>query len=116
MLQQESSKGLGLLHPAGFLVNTLGFGTGVMLLIWGLVHEPTWLARILGSKLMILMGKSSYAFFLIHYTFIVGLVAEVAGDSYIRVFIRTWILSVLVYYFVEKPVSLMLSKLYSFLG
>jgi peptidoglycan/LPS O-acetylase OafA/YrhL len=39
---------------------------GICLLLYGLMSEPTRLSRLLGSQLFNLLGKASYAFYLIH--------------------------------------------------
>ena len=39
---------------------------GIVPLLWGLIHENTFIKRFLSSPLMIILGKSSYIFYLIH--------------------------------------------------
>jgi peptidoglycan/LPS O-acetylase OafA/YrhL len=66
--------GLALAHaplPAGLgtgsrLALALLLPVGTALLFYGLIHEQTWLRRLLATRLFDLLGKSSYAFYLIH--------------------------------------------------
>lgn len=39
---------------------------GILPLFWGLLKEETLVSRFLGSEIMVLLGKSSYIFYLIH--------------------------------------------------
>jgi peptidoglycan/LPS O-acetylase OafA/YrhL len=51
---------------ARLLVNNILLPLPIASLLWGLIHERTWLQRLLQSRLLTLLGKSSYAFYLIH--------------------------------------------------
>jgi peptidoglycan/LPS O-acetylase OafA/YrhL len=104
-LQPMSVDKVGLLHPYGFLLNNYGFALGIMLVIWGLITERAILARLLGFKVFRILGKSSYAFFLMHYTIIIIWVSSMVGDNYFMVFSSMWILSILVHLFIEQPLT-----------
>jgi peptidoglycan/LPS O-acetylase OafA/YrhL len=110
LLQSISADGVGLLHPVGFLLNNYGFAIGAMFLIWGLIAEHTLLSRLLSFKAFHLLGKSSYAFFLMHYTVVVAWVSKVVGNDYFVVFASIWALSVMAYLLIEQPLTNMLTK------
>jgi peptidoglycan/LPS O-acetylase OafA/YrhL len=48
------------------VINNVVSVPGICLLLYGLMSEPTRLSRLLGSQLFNLLGKASYAFYLIH--------------------------------------------------
>jgi peptidoglycan/LPS O-acetylase OafA/YrhL len=47
-------------------INNVVLVPGICLLLYGLIHEPSPLRRVLSSRLFDLLGKASYAFYLIH--------------------------------------------------
>ena len=54
---------------------------GIASLFYGLIKEPSALRKFLGSSTMVLLGKSSYIFYLIHIGFIATLVKTWVGSS-----------------------------------
>jgi peptidoglycan/LPS O-acetylase OafA/YrhL len=57
----------GVLTPTGMAVNNLVLPVfGIAPLLWGLMREKTILQQLLSSRLLVLLGKSSYVFYLIH--------------------------------------------------
>lgn len=47
-------------------INNVVLVPGICLLLYGLIHEPSLLRRVLSSRPFDLLGKASYAFYLIH--------------------------------------------------
>lgn len=96
---------LGIFTPAGMLINNvllplLGIGP----LLWGLVAEDTALRRLLSSAPLQLLGKSSYAFYLIHMGVLQRLLHEWLGNSGLTLLVL-YGLSVLLYWAVEEPLN-----------
>ncbi|MBF9223155.1 hypothetical protein [Hymenobacter ruricola] len=96
---------LGVLKLAGMCINNavlpvLGIGP----LLWGLVREDTWFSRGLGSPPMVLLGKSSYVFYLIH----LGVVQEQLhcwlGSGLLTV-LALYGLSILLFWGAEEPLN-----------
>ena len=56
----------GLFHPAGIVLNNLVLPIFIAAFYWGLVTEPSIVRRALSTKLADLLGRSSYAFYLVH--------------------------------------------------
>lgn len=77
----------------------------ICFIIWlyGLIQETTMVSKILGSKLLILLGNASYVFYLIHIGYLNQLITPklLLPD---RNFILLWIISILIYLLIEKPV------------
>jgi peptidoglycan/LPS O-acetylase OafA/YrhL len=86
----------------------------VAMLYFGLIHENSFLRRMLSANPMRLLGRSSYAFYLLHLPLIVYLATPLIkpyfSNSYynlyvITVFAITVMLSVVVFVFYERPVN-----------
>lgn len=77
--------------------------TSIVLLFHGLIHEKTYLQKFLASKFMLLLGNASFAFYLIHISYV-----NLKVKSFIflpdRNFCLLWLLAILLYYFFEKPI------------
>ncbi|UCS91825.1 acyltransferase [Echinicola marina] len=77
---------------------------GIAPFFWGLLNEKTWIQRFLGSKPIQILGKSSYAFYLIH----AGIFQEYLDihiSSVLLLLIMLYFISFLLYYFVETPLK-----------
>ncbi len=91
---------------------TLLSAFGIAPLIWGLIHEKTWISKLLSTKPMILLGKSSYVFYLIHWSFISVLITVHLSENKILLFILLNITSVIIYSFYEKPMNIFFKNLW----
>jgi len=56
----------GLYHPAGVALNNLVLPVFIAAFYWGLIRERSVLRWILSTRIANLLGRSSYAFYLIH--------------------------------------------------
>ena len=68
-------------------------------LIRGLITEDTWVRKFLSTKLMELLGKSSYAFYLIH----IGVIASLFPVNALLLFLILNVVAIALYYIVERP-------------
>lgn len=101
---------LGVLQPPGLVINNLFLPLlGVGPLLWGLVGEQTWLSRFLSTRLMVLLGKSSYVFYLIHIGVIHDLLYH-ALRSDVMTLLGLYGLSGLLYWAVEEPLNHLLRR------
>jgi peptidoglycan/LPS O-acetylase OafA/YrhL len=95
----------GVFHPLGVVINNLLLPLfGISLIYWGLITERTWLSRFMSSPFMQLLGKSSYAFYLIHMGIIYGYLSQ-WGLGYVVNFILLWLVSIALYLLVEEPLN-----------
>lgn len=73
------------------------------LMYYGLIVENSQLKALLGTKIFVLLGNSSYAFYLLH----IGLISEIIylhiASNLILLFVILQSLSIVVYEFFEKP-------------
>ena len=86
---------------------------GIVPLLWGLIHERTWVSRFLSTDTMVLMGKSSYVFYLIHKGFIPILIYDYIAENVAVIFILITFLSVLMFKYVEEPLNHFIRKRYA---
>jgi peptidoglycan/LPS O-acetylase OafA/YrhL len=98
-------------HPIGIVINNLLLPVaGIAVLFWGLLTEDNFITKMLASAPMVLFGKSSYIFYLVH----LGLFATVFYNGIthnpLLLFIYLNIVSVLLYLGFEKPVNMFLRK------
>lgn len=72
---------LGVLNPLGIFVNNWLAPIAIGLFYLGLIQEKTWVQRLLSTPVFQLLGKSSYAFYLIHLGFISDYLVIRLGDA-----------------------------------
>lgn len=92
-----------------FVLPVIGIGP----LIWGLLNERSHLSTFLSAPLMQLLGKASYAFYLIH----IGLFKDYIGIYISNIWVLLIILQViaiLLFVFVENPLKIYLRKKFKF--
>lgn len=100
--QADSS---GIFSAPGIMINNFLFPASVALFYHGLMTEKTYLRQLLASRLLVTLGKSSYAFYLIH----VGIIYEVVHTGlqagYITTFLALNLVALLLWYMVEEPAN-----------
>jgi peptidoglycan/LPS O-acetylase OafA/YrhL len=117
-LVYATNKSFGVQYPIIILVNNFLMPFPIAVLYYGLVCENSLCGRMLATKAMNLLGRSSYAFYLLHVPVIVYLatpyIKPYFGESYnlyvLSVFSITVALSVIVYVFYENPLNLLIRK------
>ncbi|MFN3664503.1 MAG: acyltransferase family protein, partial [Sediminibacterium sp.] len=105
----------GIRHPIGKLINTLILPLfGIFTLYYGLLKENTIISKILSSKLFVLLGKSSYIFYLIHMGIFIsllnkfGLTGSIISNSV--KFIILNIISIILYKYIEEPLNIIIRR------
>lgn len=78
---------------------------GIAPLLWGLIHEKTIIQKILSNKWMVLLGKSSYIFYLIHKGFIPVFINDYISDHKLVIFILLNIISIFMFTYLEEPIN-----------
>ena len=89
---------IGGILISNFVLPVLGVG----LLFWGLITEGTVLRKILSTKLFQVLGRSSYAFYLIHMGVFYSAIHSVLGSFPVTVF-ALQVLAWLLYRAIEAP-------------
>lgn len=87
----------------GFLIQMMILPIFVCLTLAGLISETSGIGRFFASKTMVLLGNASFAFYLVHISY-VSLRVRMwwCGPDYN--FILLWLIAILLYLFVEKPI------------
>ncbi len=93
---------------SSFLVRNAILPGGIVLFLWGLLHEQNWMRRILETPLFDLLGKSSYSFYLIHVGVLDFLLNDYITHNILGKFIIINLVAILLYRFVEHPMHLLL--------
>ncbi len=96
--------------PFGLALRNLVLPFSVALFLWGLITEKTLLQRILGSKLLVLMGNASYVFYLIH----IGYINKRLCDIHYfpdHNFVMLWLVAIIIYLLIERPFYETMKKL-----
>ena len=65
----------GVYHPAGIALNNLVLPVFIAALYWGLIRERSWLRSVLSTRAADLLGRSSYAFYLVHFAPVLTIMA-----------------------------------------
>lgn len=99
-------------HPLGPLMRSLVFPGFAALFLYGLISEKSVTSRFLGSKAMVLLGNASFAFYLIHISY-VNLRLKGWHLFPDRNYILLWVVSIGIYLLFEKPVYGFLRRLIS---
>jgi peptidoglycan/LPS O-acetylase OafA/YrhL len=92
----------GMQYPAGMLANNILFPLSVVIFFYGLIYERSWVQRFFASKPVELLGKSSYAFYLIHAGFVADFVYPLTHRS-VYTFVILEVLAVLIFLLIERP-------------
>lgn len=101
----KGNSDFGIRHPLGKLINTFILPiTGIAVFYYGLIKETTLISRFLASKPMMMLGKSSYIFYLIHIGLIQGILNKFTYNSMI-IFVVINIISIILFHYVEKPLN-----------
>jgi peptidoglycan/LPS O-acetylase OafA/YrhL len=91
------------------IIHQLIVPTGTALLLWGLLTENSWIMKFLSTKFMQLLGKSSYAFYLIHIGVIATLFSNSVSSNPIALFLMLTAVSIALYYAIELPAQRLLN-------
>ena len=93
----------GIESLQGKVINTLILPCfGIAPLFYGLIKEKTIISKFLASDLLVLLGKSSYAFYLIHIgIFMITLEKIKTNTFYLFVFLN--LIAIFFYLYIEKP-------------
>ena len=95
---------LGALHPAGMLINNFLLPLAIVAFFRGLLEEDTLARRILAGPLFVLLGKSSYSFYLLHAGVLAACLSSL-NSSPLVLFILVNIASVLMFKCYEEPLN-----------
>jgi peptidoglycan/LPS O-acetylase OafA/YrhL len=104
----------GIRHPLGKIVNTLFLPLfGISMLYYGLLKEETLISKILSLKLFVLLGKSSYIFYLIHMGIFVNelnILSITNPFMYLSNLILLNLVSIVMFRYIEEPFNIFIRR------
>ena len=118
----------GVFHPAGIALNNLVLPVFIAAFYWGLIRERSLVRRLLSGRVADLLGRSSYAFYLIHFGFlrdvilfrlvrlagVAGTTAEARAAAFVKtplgLFVVVNLLAILLYETIESPANRILRR------
>ncbi|MGB8194688.1 MAG: acyltransferase [Chitinophagaceae bacterium] len=90
-------------HPLGIFANNIVFPLTVATFFYGLIYERSWVQRFFAWGPVELLGKSSYAFYLIHAGFVAEFIHPLTNQPFFT-FIMLQLLAILIFFLIERPV------------
>jgi len=106
----DYSNGFETANLAILMLNNFLFPIVVYYFIFGLITEASIIKNFLSLKIMELLGKSSYVFYLIHIGFISYFIYDHFQLNVLALFIVLNLISILLFYFVENPLNSAIRK------
>ncbi|MDB5200408.1 MAG: acyltransferase [Chitinophagaceae bacterium] len=100
------------------LINNFILPIPVAVLYYGLICEKSWASRFLSIPIMGLLGRTSYAFYLVHMIVIEAIAAPLLSPYFsgyrnlyvLVVFILTQLIALLIFIFYEEPLNIFIRK------
>lgn len=87
----------------GLLIHHFLLPVFTVIALAGLIYEKTWLQWFFASRLLVLLGNASFAFYLVHISYV-----NIKLKKYFflpdRNFTALWLISILLYLLFEKPI------------
>ena len=102
--------GFGVYTLSGKVINTFFLPVfGIAPLFLGLIKEKTILQKFFSTKIILLLGKSSYIFYLIHLGIFVTILNKISSNQGF-IFIALNVISVVLYQYLESPLNKIIRK------
>jgi peptidoglycan/LPS O-acetylase OafA/YrhL len=102
--------GFGVDTLSGKVINTFFLPVfGIAPLFLGLIKEKTILQKFFSTKIILLLGKSSYIFYLIHLGIFVTILNKISSNQEF-IFIALNVISVVLYQYLESPLNKIIRK------
>ena len=110
LVSLKEGAGFGVDTLSGKVINTLLLPFfGIAPLFWGLIKEKTLLSKLFSTKIFVLLGKSSYIFYLIHLGIFVTILNKILTNQWF-IFIALNVISVVLYSYLESPLNKIIRK------
>jgi peptidoglycan/LPS O-acetylase OafA/YrhL len=103
--------GRGRDHPAAWFLLFVVFPALVALFFYGLLTERSRVEQLLGSRWFVLLGGSSYSFYLIHVGVFQQLIFDYVSRNYLVLFLLLNVLAIAMFKCFEKPLGRWLKSL-----
>jgi peptidoglycan/LPS O-acetylase OafA/YrhL len=105
-------QGIGNEDPLSIALNNIAFPLCNSFLLWGLLTEETIVSRFLASPFMVLLGKSSYAFYLIHIgvfgIIVLFISTQIIPNNHLALLLHFLIMNLIsigLFHYIEEPLN-----------
>ena len=106
----KGNGGFGVDTLTGKIINTIVLPVfGIAPLFLGLIKEKTFISNFFSSKVLQLLGKSSYIFYLIHLGIFVTILNKINTNQWF-IFIALNLISIVLYLYIETPLNKLIRK------
>jgi peptidoglycan/LPS O-acetylase OafA/YrhL len=110
LVSLKAGTGFGVDTLSGKVINTFFLPVfGIAPLFLGLIKEKTILQQFFSTKIILLLGKSSYIFYLIHLGIFVTILNKISSNQGF-IFIALNVISVVLYLYLESPLNKIIRK------
>lgn len=110
LVSLKAGTGFGVDTLSGKVINTFFLPVfGIAPLFLGLIKEKTILQQCFSTKIILLLGKSSYIFYLIHLGIFVTILNKISSNQGF-VFVALNVISVVLYLYLEIPLNKFIRK------
>jgi len=99
-----------LSNPTRIIINNFILPGGIAMFFYGLMTEESYLKTMLGSKLFVTLGKSSYTFYLIHVGIIYSQISLHLSSDFLLIFLFLNVIALALWYFIEEPLNVWIRK------
>ena len=94
----------------GFVINSIVISFSVAMFIYGIMKENTIFSRMLSTRLMVLLGKSSYTLYLLHWSMTGYLIRRFISSNFIVEILITYVFSIFLWHLIEEPCNKFIKK------
>ncbi len=84
---------------------------GIIVFFYGLITEQTLVKKILSSSLFLMLGKSSYTFYLIHLGVIYSFINSYLPNDFLLTFFLINLISIGLWYSLEEPLNRLIKNI-----
>lgn len=101
----------GLRQPLGIFINNFILPINISLFFWGLITEKTLINKFLSTKVMVILGKSSFIFYLIHMGVFHIFISTYISKNSLIAFLLLNLISICLYFLIEEPLNKVIRNL-----
>ena len=110
LVSLKGEGGYGVDTLTGKVINTIVLPViGIAPLFLGLIKEKTFISNFFSNKVLQLLGKSSYIFYLIHLGIFVTVLNKISENQWF-VFVSLNVISIFLYLYIETPLHRLIRK------
>ena len=95
----------GITTVFGIVINNFLLPISIAFFFYGLIRESSIVKKLLSSPLLVMLGKASYTFYLIHAGVFYLFINQHVTQNYVLVFLSLNFIAIILWRFVEEPLN-----------